>query len=184
MPCLQQCEESQDPLHAAAQHLCLPGMDAAAMGTAARATLTRATAQTVPPLLPSPPLLHQDSHLHLVNMFPATLNVASTHPLQYCPMPSTSPHCPQLLLSCPACTAQPPLSSLQAACAVSAAVPEWVRQDMMLRYSSWRRSPECYQPRELIKVMSGDKETGCQSGSSAGGSEPEKLPLKSNSTEM
>lgn len=54
----------------------------------------------------------------------------------------------------------------------------------MLRYSSWRRSPEHYQHRELIKVMSGDKETGCQSSSSTGGSEHEKLPLKSSSTEM
>lgn len=56
----------------------------------------------------------------------------------------------------------------------------------MLRYSSWRRSPEHYQHRELIKVMSGDKETGCQSSSSSstGGSEPEKLPLKSSSTEI
>lgn len=47
-------------------------------------------------------------------------------------------------------------------------------------------NPEHYQPGELIKVMSGDKETGCQSSSSTarGGSKSKKLPLKSSSSEM
>lgn len=53
----------------------------------------------------------------------------------------------------------------------------------MLRSSSRRRSPECYQPGELIKVMSGDEETRCQSGGSAGGQSLKKL-LKSNCTEI
>lgn len=120
--------EEPGPLHTAAQHLCLPGTDVPATGTAASTTLPRASAQ--PPLLPSTPPLNQGSHLHLVSISPATLNAAPTHPLQYCPIPSMSPQCPQLSLPCPACTMQSPLS-LAPDCAVSAAVPERVRQDTM-----------------------------------------------------
>lgn len=86
---------------------------------------------------------------------------SSTAPSAPCHPSVPSDHCPA-----PPTPGSPLSPLLQAA---SAAVPEWVRQDMMPRYSSWRRSPQCYQPGELIKVMSGDKETGCQSGSSAGG---------------
>lgn len=124
-------------------------------------TTTASSTPSTDPLQPS------TQHQHIPS---------STAPSAPCHPSVPSDHRTALLAPCS------PLSPLLQA--ASPAVPERVRQDMMPRYSSWRRSPQCYQPGELIKVMSGDKETGCQSGSSTGGSESEKLPLKSNSTEM
>lgn len=91
------------------------------MGTAAHTTLPWALAQ--PLLLASPPPLPQDSHLHPAGISSATLSAATVlpHPLHVTPS-VPSDHCPAL----PAPWS--PLSPLlQAACTVSAVVPEQVR---------------------------------------------------------
>lgn len=138
------------------------------------------------PLLPEPPPLHHDSCHHQDSIsLKSSMQHQSPGSSRGCAIHSMSSQ--QLQYHGPALPA-PHISFsplIHAACAASAVVHKRMRQDTMLRYSSWRRSPEHYQHRELIKVMSGDKETGCQSSSSSiGGSKPEKLHLKSSSTEM
>lgn len=138
---------------------------------------------TAPPpaLTPTPaPVQPSPRSQHL----PCKPQCSTKPPPQYCPIPAMSPQCPQPSLPGPACATQPALSlapgCLCSLCSCPGAGEAGHDAEIQLLEKP-RRSPERYQPGELIKVMSGDKETGCQSG---GRAEPEKLPLKSNSTEM